>query len=590
MINWLKSIPQKWFLVGILVLALVGCLLGIYLFQNDYFEKMANKNNSIKPAPPVQKKVGQGVISEEKLNKLVESLTLEEKIGQLFIIGIADKELSPELRKFLTDCHIGGILLQPGSMTSLEQTRNLTSNLQKQFSYREIPLFIAVNQEGGVVNTLPPGATVFPGNMAIGATKSTEYAYRFGRVTGRELGGLGINLNLAPVLDLATNKTSPMAELRSFSEDSEVTALLGVRYLVGLQSTGIAAAAKYFPGLGEALENPQKSLPIISLDLNELESRELVPFAEAVKNNAAAIVVGHALFPQIDPRNSASLSDKFIQDILRSNRNLGYQGLIITDDLNNKAIAESLGTAPAAVQAIRSGADMIIIGNNLAAQTNAYKALLNGVKSGEIKESQINSAVKRILRAKFRYGITYPSKEAELYRDIAVAAHTRRAARVGQEAITIVKNEEKALPLPEKSKILLLIPDTLPYNGNPQYLAQLLKKYYPKLVSEKLVNYNTPEEKNVLLAKVSNYPVVVIATYNAGPRQGALVKDILALPDKKVIVVALGNPYDIELFPEIKTYLVTYGYRNVSLEGLTRVLAGHDQGKHGTLPVTLKVH
>jgi len=424
--------------------------------------------------------------------------------------------------------------------------------------------------------------------MAVGASKSSLYAYRFGRVTGQELKALGINLDLAPVLDLATNHASSIVGVRAFSDNPEVASLLGGRYIDGIQSTGVAAVAKHFPGLGEASTDPEISLPIIPLKRDDLENRELAPFREAVKQNIAAILVGHALYPEIDPRYPAGLSDKFITDILRSKENLGFQGLIISDDLSKKAVTDNPGTVPAAVQAIKAGADLVIISQNLQNQQEAYAALLHAVKSGEIKESKIDASMKRILRVKFRYAMVYPNKQARLRENIGASFHWKWARAIGQQSITLVKDEQKVLPIKTEEKILLLTPDELPTGGNPEYLAKVLGKHYPKLTYQKFVNYHRPEEKNLILAEAKKNDVIIIATYNAGSNQANLVKDILVLPKKKIIVTALGSPYDLELFPSVPTYLASYGYRTVSLDFLSKILTGQTTKPSGVLPVTLE--
>jgi len=591
-----KNFPQKWFLLGLFIFAIMGALFGMYLFENDFIDHLTKEKKPVNPPIAVKKDAEeqgtafQSTVSEETLNRLVDGLTLEEKIAQMFIVGFSGGEPSPEMKDFLKEKHPGGIILTESNIISLAQLKKLTTNLQNLTGYQEIPLFITTNQEGGLVNPIVKEVTVFPGNMAVGATKSPEYAYRFGRVTGQELEGLGINLNLAPVLDLATQHGNPMVGARAFSEDPQVVAILGGRYIAGLQNTGVAAAAKYFPGQGDTLTDSQNGLPILPFRKDDLEIRELIPFKEAIQNDVAAILMGHLLFPEIDPRYPASLSDKFIKGMVRSKSGLGFAGLIISDDLARKAIADNPGTVLGAVQAVKAGADMMIISGNLTNQQNAYLALLKAVQRGEIRESQINVSVKRILRAKFRYAVVYPQKEAELFHRIASKTHQKRAKQIAQAALTIVKDEQDIIPLAREEKVLLLAPSELP-GGNAQYLAQLLAKYYPALSYQEFVNYRSPEEKQKIRKLVGKASTIIICTYNAGPNQAALVKDLLVLPKKKLIVVALGNPYDLELFPQVKTYLATYSYRKVSLEALTRLVAGtiEEDQDLGTLPVTLQM-
>lgn len=593
-----KGFSQKWFLIGLVLLALIGSLAGMYLFENDFVDRLVSKKNSPKPSvAPVHKEqeeeegtAFQSNISDDKLGKLVGSLSVEEKIGQMLLVGFSGTAPSEEFQAFLREKHLGGVILAESNIESLGQVRKLTNGLQQLATYKEIPLFISTEQEGGLINRINDGLTVFPGNMAVGATKSSEYAYRFGRVTGQELKALGINFNLAPVLDLATKHGNPLVGTRAFGDNPQVVAILGARYIAGLENTGVAAGVKYFPGQGDTLIDAHKALPILSLKKEDLEKRELVPFREVIKQEVTAIVVGHLLFPEIDPRYPASLSDKLIGNLLRSKENLGFDGIIVSDDLTMKAITDNPGTVPGAVQAVKAGADMVIVSNGLQTQKEVYNALVNAVKKGEIRESQINQSVKRILLAKFRYAVANPEKEEQLFSRIASRVHLKWARRITQHSITVVKDEQQAIPLNKEEKLLLLVPSELPANGDQKYLAQLLSKYYPSLEYQEFINYRSSEEKQIVMEKAKKSSVILVATHNAGPNQAALIKDLLTLSDKKLIVVGLGNPWDLELFPEVETYLVTYGYRKVSLEALTRVLAGQieEDQELGILPVSLR--
>jgi len=480
-----KNFPEKWFLLGLFSLALVGSLLGSYFFENDFLDRLVQEKKLPEAvnSPPQEKETAfLSAISEEKLNALVDKLTLEEKVGQMLLVGFFGQEVTLETQKLLQENYLGGIILNENNMVSLFQLKKLTDKLQRLGTYKEIPLFIALSQEGGVVNPLTQGLTVFPGNMAVGATKSSEYAYRFGRVTGQELKGLGINLNLAPVLDLATEARNPVVGTRAFSEDPQVAAILGERYLAGLQNTGVAAGAKHFPGQGDISSNPYAGLPILPFSREDLEMRELIPFKEAIRHDLTAIVMGHLLFPEIDSRYPTNFSAKFMRDLLRDKeKGLGFEGLIISGDLAVKSIIDNPGIVPGAIQAVKAGADLLIISHDDKNQLKAYQALLGAVKRNEIPESQINASVKRILRTKFRYAIVYPKKEAELFHRIATRAHRKWANRIAEHSLTVVKNEQKVLPLGEKEKILLLAPSELPSGGDAEYLAQLLLKYYPSL-------------------------------------------------------------------------------------------------------------
>lgn len=578
----LKKIPQKWFLVLLLILAVLGSALGFYLFPE---QNVSREENEKKPAEEnVQEKT---VISEEKLNKIINSLSLEQKVGQLFLLGFHSQKPSSEWLEFVRENNIGGIFFNSLSLSSLDELRALTAQNQGMDA-RGIPYFFAVSQEGGGQEAFSEGVTFFPSNMALAAAKDEKIAYEAGHITGRELKALGINLNLGPVLDILSDKEKSFIGSRAFADNPAAVALFGMRYLAGLQNTGIAGAVKYFPGLGGTSTNPEYAVPVITAKKEELLNHALQPFAEAVKQKAAAVVVGHGLYVQIDPRYPASLSDKVIRGLLRSSSGFNYHGLVITDDLSKKAVADNPGVAPSAVQAIKAGADIIFIRSGFSAEKSAYQAVIKAVRNGEISEEQINTSLKRILQAKFKYCLLNKEKQNFLWEKVGSTPSRQKAEEIAELSVTLVKKSEGLLPLKKEDKILVLTPDELPSAHMPSYLAELLEKDYPNLSYKQFTNYHEEEEKKEIRTLAGASDVIVVMTFNAGPNQASLVKDLLALENKQVIAAAVGNPFDLVLFPDVPTYFAVYSACPASLKVLADILSGEKTAK-GELPVAMEV-
>ena len=302
-------------------------------------------------------------LTDVEIDGLVGRMSLEEKIGQLFIVGIGGREVGQIPKAHITKRFVGGIILYEKNIEIPEQVAALTTELQQlaQQTPHGIPLFIAIDQEGGKVSRLQKGATVFPGNMALGATQSQLLAQKAGEITGIELEVLGINLNLAPVLDVNTNPKNPAIGVRSYGESPQLVSQLGAAYIRGIQKQGVLATAKHFPGHGDTNADSYKKLPLVTHDKKRINTVDLAPFREAINADVVAIMSAHILYPGLDNKMPATLSHTIMTKLLR--KELGFEGLIITDDLEMKAIEEQYEIGQAAVLAIQAGADMLLIPN-----------------------------------------------------------------------------------------------------------------------------------------------------------------------------------------------------------------------------------
>ncbi|HEX9284275.1 MAG TPA: beta-N-acetylhexosaminidase [Nitrospirales bacterium] len=357
-------------------------------------------------------------------------MTLREKIGQLFMLGIHGTEPSKELRELFKTYQPGGVILFSRNLEDPEQATHLTNALQKLVL--KMPLLVAIDQEGGRVARLPKGFTVFPGQGALGRIGTTDMAYAFAEVTARELRAIGVNMDLAPVLDVNTNPHNPIIGDRSFGQDPELVETLGLAVIAGLQDNGVLACGKHFPGHGDTATDSHKELPTVPHGLDRLRTMELRPFVHCIQNGMAALMTAHVRYPAWDPDFPATLSPAILTDLLRAQ--LHFKGLVLTDDLEMHAILDSYGIEEAAIRAFQAGADILLICKDHDRQVAAMEAVHRAVQDGDIPELQFEHAVLRILEAKDRCLLPYqpadPKSAAELvgtkqHRDVA---HTIRDA------------------------------------------------------------------------------------------------------------------------------------------------------------------
>ena len=290
--------------------------------------------------------------------KLISKMTLEEKIGQMFQVGFSGAEITSEISEMIKDYHIGGIIYFRRNIKSLRQVSKLSNELQA-ISIKQrvgLPLMISTDQEGGIVHRLI-GGTHFPGSMVLGATKNTELAERMGQAIAKELKTVGINMDFAPVLDVNCNSLNPVIGVRSFGEDPFWVAKLGVAFIKGVQAEGVIACGKHFPGHGDTVADSHLTLPVVKHDRNHLEKVEFYPFMQAIQAGVDSIMTAHIYFPAIESRKGmpATLSYNVLTGLLREE--LGYTGIIITDCMEMKAIANSFGTIEGSVMSIEAGSD-----------------------------------------------------------------------------------------------------------------------------------------------------------------------------------------------------------------------------------------
>ncbi len=335
-------------------------------------------------------------------SEVVSKMSLEEKIGQMILAGISGTTMDANTKKLVNQFHIGGIIFYKNNFNTPAQTIQLVNQLKTENSSR-LPLFLSTDQEGGRVTRLPGGLTNFPTNEQIGKVNNREFSYKIGTLLGRELKEFGLNLDFAPVLDINSNPNNPVIGDRSFGNNLEIVSELGIQTMKGIQSQNVIPTIKHFPGHGDTSVDSHLDLPIVNKSLKELKELELIPFERAIDDGADVVMVAHILLPKLDKTNPASMSKVIMTDLLRNQ--LSFNGVIITDDMTMGAITEHFDIGKAAVESVKAGSDIILVGHNYNNVVKIIASLKRAVQNGEISEQRLNASTETIIQLKSKYNI-----------------------------------------------------------------------------------------------------------------------------------------------------------------------------------------
>jgi beta-N-acetylhexosaminidase len=332
-----------------------------------------------------------------------DSLTDEQLAGQRLMVGFEGRVLDDTLRSLIGEMHVGGLILFKRNVSDPSQLADLCHAAQAFAVESGHPrLMVAIDQEGGPVARLGPPFTVFPGNRAIGKARSETAAREFGTITARELKGVGINMNLAPVLDVVPQGlTSPVMADRVFGQEPELVADLGGAVIEALQENGVAATAKHFPGIGRTTVDPHIDLPFLDTGQHVLDSTDLVPFRAAIQSGVEAVMLSHVVYRDLDPAWPAGLSTVIAKDLLRGT--LGFEGITITDDLDMGAIDAHFDLDTFVTRISDAEIDIALICHDRAKIEGAYGALLKAVRASDDQRTKAVASVQRILNLKKRY-------------------------------------------------------------------------------------------------------------------------------------------------------------------------------------------
>ncbi|MFK0116920.1 glycoside hydrolase family 3 protein [Streptomyces sp. NPDC090994] len=543
------------------------------------------------------------------LRALVARMSLEEKVGQLFVSRVyghsatapdqADidanlKELGVRTAaELVARYRVGGVLYFTWAHNTRDphQIAELSDGIQRASLELErgLPVLVSTDQEHGAVARVGAPATLFPGAMAIGAGGSRSDARALGRIAGAELRALGIRQDYAPVADVNVDPANPVIGVRSFGSGPAAVARLVAAEVAGYQGSGVAACAKHFPGHGDTSVDSHTGFPVITHSREEWEELDAPPFRAAIAAGIDAIMTAHLMVPALDDSGDpATLSRPILTGLLRDE--LGYDGVVVTDSLAMEGVRTKYGDARVPVLALKAGADQLLNPPDL---DLAWNAVLTAVREGELTEARLEESVLRVLRLKRKLGLfrdPYTSRR-EVDRTVGVRAHLAAADRIAERTTTLLVNEGQLLPLERRRTPRLLVVGADPASptgttGPPTgVLADALTGL--GFTATALSTGTSPSASVVerAVAAAGDADVVVAVTYNvtAGSRQAVLVRE-LAAAGKPVAVVAVRNPYDVAHLPGAAAVLAAYGWTDVEVRAAARVLAGRVRPR-GRLPV-----
>jgi len=481
---------------------------------------------------------------QSRAREILDKLTLDEKIGQLFLFGFIGTDFQTHLKHILQNYHPGGIILFGRNIKTAAQVLKLNSQAQRfVVSKTSVPLLIAVDQEGGTVSRIkssPPQ----PSALAIGNTDSPDLSEKIGFYTGKILKSLGFNLNLAPVVDVADPSSPSFLGTRSFSGSPDSVSEFSLAFATGLHQSGVMSTLKHFPGHGNEKYDPHFKIPTIREDLQTLESTRLVPFKYLIENfQPGAIMVAHLAIPKIDPAaKTATYSKILIQDLLRAK--WGYQGIVMTDDIDMAAAQdESSSPAQQAVHALQAGVDMVMVAWNKKTQRRVTQEVKRSLANGNLTMKDIDGKVSRILATKLKFNLFNPSQPS--LKEVSLALRDPNLKRAYGDVT--YRNLDRSIassktPVKKSSRVVVL--------SRSKYFMNSFTQKLPKKCCVALSLVEIADINKTLASQKDSIAVIHVS----GRGTANLVNGISRFLRKRVIIVNTNSP-SLVLAPE--TYAKT---------------------------------
>jgi beta-N-acetylhexosaminidase len=518
------------------------------------------------------------------------SLDLRSRVGQMVHVWVLgdytnwDDPSFAQARRWVVDDGVGGVTMSLGSPIEVAEKVNALQRIAR------VPLLVASDLEPGLgrlvggihVPSLLRGgsATLLTTNMAIGAAGREDDAYQAGRITGREARAIGIMMAFSPTSDVNNNPANPVINTRSFGEDPAAVATLAAAFVRGLQAEGVVATAKHFPGHGDTDTDSHLALPVVASTRARLDSVELRPFKAAIDAGVGAVMTAHIALPALgQPTTPATLVPGVIGGLLRET--LGFEGMIVTDALTMEGVGKGYGVAESAVLAVQAGADVLLKPGDI---PGAIAAVVGAVERGEISSERIERSTRRTLEMKARLGL-HRDRLVDLQRlrrVVGAPAHLATARGIAERAVTLLRDRSDLLPIPATARVVLVsYAPELEVTAGRALLAEL-RRLVPKTTSVRITPRTGGAELDSLARAIAGAERIVVSTHVRtieGEGRFAIPPHITRwiarlAAEERTIVVANGNPYVIRDFPNVSSYLVTYGIDPGLEDAAARALAG----------------
>jgi beta-N-acetylhexosaminidase len=352
-------------------------------------------------------------------------MKLAAQVGQLLSVGFDGTALPEQLRERIAASEVGGVMLFRPNIADPVQVAGLVAGLRRAAPV-EAPLLVSIDQEGGVVQRVRAPATVWPPMLAVGMADDVSRTMAVGRAIGEELAALGVGWNFAPVLDVHTNPANPVIGERAFGVQPDAVATHALAFWRGLRAAGVIGCGKHFPGHGDTRTDSHLDLPVVPHDLDRLRRVELAPFAAAAQAGMEALMTAHVLYPALDPDRPATLSKRIATDLLRGE--LGFQGVLVSDDMGMKAVADRYSIEELAVGAIEAGCDHLLVREPIERQVAAFQAILRAAEANAVLRARVGEAAARVAALKAACAVSVPAPAAMLPALLGTPAHRALAA------------------------------------------------------------------------------------------------------------------------------------------------------------------
>ncbi len=535
--------------------------------------------------------------TDPRIEETLKSLTLSQKVGQM-LIAESDGHYNSDddaayrlLDRLVKEEKIGGIMFLKGGAFSAAMLANHFQSLAPR------PLLMSADMERGLAMRLS-GATEFPPNMALAATQDTKLAGKMAQAIAEEAKVVGLQQDYGPTLDLNINPLNPIINTRSFGDNLPLTIAMSHAVIKGLQSNGIIATAKHFPGHGDVTVDSHISLPVLKADRQQLEDYELKPFKAAVEQGVISVMIGHLAVPKLTgTMEPASISKIIVTDLLR--HELGFQGLIITDALNMKALYNGQNVPDISIKAVQAGNDLLLFSPD---PELAHRSIVQAVEKGLIPIEQIDASVRRILQAKQWLDIEH-HKLVNLNRiqeNASPESHRDLAKKIAETSITLVKDDNHYMPLKKVSSgnlLNIILQDKTNLEVGTGYIKNIDNYYTADHIR---IDPGTDSLRYANATEMAmKAPAVIVTSYvqalsgsgtlKLTEKQQEFVHSLAKMmpKEKPLIFISLGTPYLINYFPEVTTYLCTYSSKEESEEYAVQALKGKLKPR-GVLPVSLQ--
>ncbi|MCL4407254.1 MAG: beta-N-acetylhexosaminidase [Thermotogae bacterium] len=525
----------------------------------------------------------------ERVENLLKSMSNEEKIGQIMICGFDGTNPSENIQKLIRDYHLGNVILFKRNIENPNQVKKLTSELQK---ISKNPLAIAVDQEGGIVTRLTDPFTVFPGNMATAATNDPNNAYLTGLIMAKEMRAVGLNWNLAPVVDVNDLPQNPGIGVRSYSDDPKVVARYASEFVRGLHEGHVAACAKHFPGKGHSAKDAHFEMPIVDRDLDDLVRVELYPFKELVRDGIDSVMPSHVYYPALCESENlpATLSNGVMTDLLKNQMN--FDGVTVTDDLEMGGITANLEPSEAAWRSLMAGADMLMVCHSFDKQLRTFETLIQMIKFGDIPVERLNDAARRVLTMKENIGLL--DGKIVMDSEIGSKENSGIAYNIAKKSATLVRNMDDLIERIPNSKIFLIFPKDLALTnveekfGGMSEIEKIFKEKHKTVESFYVSSKPTEIEIEEAIKKVNNFNgIVIIGTLNAHlvEEWKRLVDAVINIRNDSTLILSIRNPYDC-VMEGVRNSVALYSYSKISQKAFSEMVLNGEKFT-GKAPVTL---